>query len=71
MVTNASELTGDVKTGGSLGCSDHTLVEFVVLRHMRQVKSKVRTQNFRKEKSQLIKELVNVYFARCSSSTKN
>ncbi|PKU45116.1 tbc1 domain family member 4-like [Limosa lapponica baueri] len=28
MVTNTSELVGDVKIGGSLGCSDHVLLEF-------------------------------------------
>ena len=27
VVTNASELVGDVKIGGSLGCSDHALME--------------------------------------------
>ena len=59
MVTNASELIDDVKTGGSLGCSDHALVEFAVLRDMGQAKSKVRTLNFRKAKFQLFKELVN------------
>ncbi|PKU34601.1 rna-directed dna polymerase from mobile element jockey-like [Limosa lapponica baueri] len=32
MVMNMSELTSDVKIGGSLGCSDHALVEFAVLR---------------------------------------
>lgn len=32
MVTNASELIGDVTIGGSLGCGDHALVEFTVLR---------------------------------------
>ncbi|KAK4826158.1 hypothetical protein QYF61_005731 [Mycteria americana] len=37
MVTAASELIGDVKIGGSLGCSDHALVEFAVLRHMDQL----------------------------------
>ncbi|KAK4831065.1 hypothetical protein QYF61_015122 [Mycteria americana] len=36
MVTNASELINDVKIGGSLGCSDHALVEFTVLRDMGQ-----------------------------------
>ncbi|KAF1446069.1 hypothetical protein FQV07_0012861, partial [Pygoscelis papua] len=30
LVTNASELIGNVKIGGSLGCSDHALVEFAV-----------------------------------------
>jgi len=32
VVTNASELISGIKTGGSLGCSDHALVEFTVLR---------------------------------------
>jgi len=32
MVTNASELISDTKIGGSLCCSDHTLVEFTVLK---------------------------------------
>jgi len=32
LVTNINELIGDVKIGGSLGCSDHTLVKFAVLR---------------------------------------
>ncbi|KAK4829571.1 hypothetical protein QYF61_005240 [Mycteria americana] len=30
MVTNPSELIDDIKIGGSLGCSDHALVEFAV-----------------------------------------
>ncbi|KAK4824986.1 hypothetical protein QYF61_022512 [Mycteria americana] len=32
LVVNASELISDVKCGGTLGCSDHALVEFAVLR---------------------------------------
>jgi len=40
MVTNASELIGGIKTGGSLGCSDHALVEFTVLRDMGKARSK-------------------------------
>ncbi|PKU28413.1 mitochondrial fission process protein 1 [Limosa lapponica baueri] len=32
IVTNASELIRDVKIGGSLGCSNHALVEFIVIR---------------------------------------
>ncbi|PKU34748.1 ubiquitin carboxyl-terminal hydrolase 4 [Limosa lapponica baueri] len=36
LVTNASELISDIKTGGSLGCSDYALVEFAVLRDMSQ-----------------------------------
>jgi len=34
MVTNANELIRDVKTGGSLGCSDHALMKFTLLRDM-------------------------------------
>jgi len=58
MLTNASELIGGVKTGGSLGCSDHALVEFTVLRDMGKVRSIVRTLNLRKASFQLFKELV-------------
>jgi len=58
-VTNASEIIRDIKTGGSLGCSDHALVEFTVLRDMGQEKSKVRTWNFRKANFLLFKELVS------------
>jgi len=57
-VMNASERFGDVKTGGSLGCSDGSLVEFTVLREEGRAKSKVRTLNFRKAKFQLFKEPV-------------
>jgi len=59
MPTNASELIGDMKTGGSLGCSDHALVEFTVLRDVGKVRSIVRTLNFRKANFQLFKELVS------------
>jgi len=44
LVTNVSGLISDVKIGGTLGCSDHALVKFAVLRSMGQVKSKVRTE---------------------------
>lgn len=30
VITNADELTKEVKIGGILGCSDHALVEFVI-----------------------------------------
>ncbi|KAK4821003.1 hypothetical protein QYF61_010734 [Mycteria americana] len=59
MVINASEFISDVKIGGSLSFSDHTLVEFTVLRDMGQVRSTVRTLNFRKANFQLFKELVS------------
>jgi len=59
LVTNARELMGDVKFEGSLGCSDHSLVEFAVLRDMGQMKSTVRRLNLKKAKFQLFKLLVN------------
>ncbi|KAJ7418346.1 hypothetical protein BTVI_29644 [Pitangus sulphuratus] len=49
----------DVKIGGSLGCSDHALVKFAVLRNMGQVKNKVRPLNLRKANFQLFKDIVN------------
>jgi len=57
MVTNASELINDVKIGGSLGCSDHALVEFTLLREVGKT-SLVRTLKCRKPDFQLFKELV-------------
>ena len=59
MLTNVSELIGGVKIGGSLGCSDHGLVEFTLLRDMGKVRSIVRNLNFWKAKIQLFMELVN------------
>ena len=32
VLTNAEESIREVKIGGSLGCSDHALVEFVILK---------------------------------------
>jgi len=58
LITNARELIGGIKIGGSLGCRDHGLVDFAVLRDKGQVKSKVKTLNFRKANFQLFKELV-------------
>jgi len=57
MVTSASELIGDVKIGGSLGCSDHMLVELTLLREMGITKSIVRTLNSRRANFRLFKEI--------------
>jgi len=57
MLTNVSELIGGIKIGGSLGCSDHALVEFTVLRDMGKARRVLRTINFRKANFQLFKEL--------------
>jgi len=58
MLTSTSELIGDIKIRSSLGCSDHALVEFTLLRDMGKASSIVRTLNFRKANFQLFKQLV-------------
>jgi len=59
MLTSASELISDIRTGGSLGCSDHALVEVTVLGDMGKARSIVRTLNFGKANFQLFKDLVS------------
>lgn len=54
LVTNTSELIRDVKIGGSLGYSDHAVVESAVLRDRGQAKGKVQSLNFRKTNLQLL-----------------
>lgn len=56
MITSVNELIRD--TEGSVGCSNHALVEFEILRDMDQVRNKVRHLNCRKANSQLSKEIV-------------
>lgn len=53
-VTSTEELTSEFKAGGSWGCSDHTLVEVIVLRDMAQAKGKVKTLNFRKVRKEIL-----------------
>ena len=48
LLTNAEEIIKDVNVGGSLGCSDHALVKFVILRNVGLAKRVVRTLNFGK-----------------------
>lgn len=57
MVTNAGLLFRDVKIGGSLSCSDRTLVEFTVLGDMGQTKTKVGNLNLKKANFQLFEKL--------------
>ena len=46
VLTNAEESIREVKIGGRLGCSDHTLVEFVILKNVGLAKSRARTLCF-------------------------
>jgi len=48
VLTNKEGLVGNVKVKGSLGCSDHRMVEFKILRAVRRVHSKLATLDFRR-----------------------
>ena len=58
VLTNAESFR-DVKIGGSLGCSDHALVEFVIWRNAGLAKSRVCTLNFRRANFWLLKKLLS------------
>jgi len=58
MVTNASEVISDIKIGGSMGYSDHAVVEFTVLRDMGKARSIVKILSFRTN-FQVFRELVS------------
>jgi len=49
---------GNVKLKGSLGCSDHEMVEFKILRAGRWVCSKLTTLNFRRADFHLFRDLL-------------
>ncbi|GAB0179564.1 hypothetical protein GRJ2_000421700 [Grus japonensis] len=48
VLTNKEGLVGNVKLNGSLGCSDHEIVEFNILRATRRVHSKLAALDFRR-----------------------
>jgi len=43
VLTNKDGLVEDVKVGGSLGCSDHELVEFRILHGESRARSRIKT----------------------------
>ena len=45
VLTSAENIIKRVEVGGSLGCSDHVLLESVIMRNMDLAKSKIRTLN--------------------------
>ena len=59
VLTNEEESVRVVKIGGCLGCSDHALVEFVILKNAGLAKNRARTLCFRRAKFQLLKELLS------------
>ena len=59
VLTNAEERNGEVKIEGSLGCSDHTLAEFLILKNAVMAKCRARTLYLRRAKFQLLKEFLS------------
>ncbi|GAB0199287.1 mitochondrial enolase superfamily member 1 [Grus japonensis] len=58
ILTNKEGLVGDVKLKGSLGCSDHEMVEFRILRAARRARSKLTTLGFRRADFGLFRDLL-------------
>ena len=58
VLTNKQGLMGNVKLKGSLGCSDHEMVEFKILRAARRVHSKLTTLDFRRADFGLFRDLL-------------
>ncbi|GAB0208751.1 hypothetical protein GRJ2_003340800 [Grus japonensis] len=58
LLTNKEGLVGDVKLKGSLGCSDHEMVEFRILRAARRAHSKLTTLDFRRADFGLFRDLL-------------
>ncbi|GAB0208629.1 hypothetical protein GRJ2_003328600 [Grus japonensis] len=58
VLTNKEGLVGDVKLKGSLGCSDHEMVEFRILRAVRRAHSKLATLDFRRADFGLFRDLL-------------
>ncbi|GAB0185298.1 hypothetical protein GRJ2_000995100 [Grus japonensis] len=58
VLTNKEGLVGNVKLKGSLGCSDHEMVELKILRAVRRVHSKLTTLDFRRADFGLLRDLL-------------
>ncbi|GAB0191026.1 hypothetical protein GRJ2_001567900 [Grus japonensis] len=58
VLTNKKGLVGNVKLKGSLGCSDHEMVEFKILRAVRRAHSKLTTLDFRRADFGLFRDLL-------------
>ncbi|GAB0178718.1 hypothetical protein GRJ2_000337100 [Grus japonensis] len=48
VLTNKEGLVGNVMLEGNLGCMDHEMVEFKILRAVRRVQGKLTTLDFRR-----------------------
>jgi len=59
LLTNEEEIIKDVKIGGNLGCSDHSPLEFMILRNKGLAESGIRTLIFSRVKFQLFNKLLD------------
>ena len=57
VLISAEKIVKDIKIRGSLGCRDHVLLEFVILKNVDLAKSGVRTLNFKRAIFSYFKEL--------------
>jgi len=58
VLTNKEGLEEDVKVGGRLGCSDHEMLEFRILRGGSRAISRIKTLDLRRANFGLFKELL-------------
>ncbi|GAB0186589.1 hypothetical protein GRJ2_001124200 [Grus japonensis] len=58
VLTNKEGLVGNMKLKGSLGCSDHEMVEFKIHKAVRRAHSKFITLNFRRADFGLFRDLL-------------
>ena len=58
VLTSKKALVGNVKRKGSLGCSDHEMVEFKLLRALTRTHSKLTTLHFRRANAGLLRDLL-------------
>jgi len=58
VLTKKEGLVEDVKVGGSLGCSDHEMVEFRIMRGGSRAISRIKTMDFRRANFDLFQELL-------------
>ncbi|GAB0208892.1 hypothetical protein GRJ2_003354900 [Grus japonensis] len=58
VLTNKEGLVGDVKVEGSLGCRDHEMVEFRILRGRSRAVSRITALDFRRANFGLFKDLL-------------
>jgi len=58
VLTNKERLVDDVKVGGRLGCSDHEIVKFRILRGGSSAIRRIKTLDLRRANFGLFKELL-------------